>query len=55
MKYLDDYAATGLPFRSRLRPLDLKGLKVVALVQDDKTKAVLQAAQFDVEDAAGRR
>jgi hypothetical protein len=54
-KYLDDYAATGLPFRSRLRPLDLKELKVVALVQDDKTKAVLQAVQFDVEDAAGRR
>jgi hypothetical protein len=30
------------------RPLALKGLKVVALVQDDETGEILQAAQFDV-------
>jgi hypothetical protein len=48
-KYLDDYAANVQPFRSLPRPLDLKGLKVVALVQDDKTKKVVQAVQFDVE------
>jgi hypothetical protein len=30
------------------RPLDLKHLKVIALVQDDKTKEVLQATQVDV-------
>ena len=29
-------------------PLDLKRLKVVALVQDDATKEVVQAAQADV-------
>jgi hypothetical protein len=48
-KYLDEYAAMVQPFRSRLRPLDLKELKVVALVQDDKTKDVLQAVQFNIE------
>ena len=32
------------------RPLDLKGLKVVALVQDDATGEVVQAAQFDVAE-----
>jgi hypothetical protein len=36
------------PFRDDERPLELKNLKVVALVQDDETKKVLQAAQADL-------
>ena len=49
-KYLDDYAAKGRGFASPDRPLDLKGLKVVALVQDDETGEVVQAAQFDAAE-----
>jgi hypothetical protein len=49
-KCLADYAATVQQFRSFRRPPDLTGLKVIALVQDDRTKEVLQAIQFDVED-----
>jgi hypothetical protein len=49
-KYLDEYAAKERPFPyPKIRPLDLKELKVVALVQDDKTGEILQAAQFDVK------
>jgi hypothetical protein len=32
------------------RPMEFKRLKVVALVQDDKTKEILQAAQADVPE-----
>jgi hypothetical protein len=35
------------PFPIDKRPLDLKNLKVVALVQDDKTGEILQAAEVD--------
>jgi hypothetical protein len=45
--YLDDYA-TKRPFPHADRPLDLKGLKVVALVQDDQSKEILQAKQAEV-------
>ena len=30
------------------RPLDVKNLKLVALVQDDKTGEILQAAEVDL-------
>ncbi|MBM3979775.1 MAG: hypothetical protein FJ304_05745 [Planctomycetes bacterium] len=50
-KYLDDYAATR-PFPKADRPMEMKDLKVIALVQNDKTKEIVQAAQFDVP--AGR-
>jgi hypothetical protein len=33
------------------RPLELKHLKVVALIQASKSKAVLQAAQVDIAGA----
>ena len=33
------------------QPIDLKRLKVIAFVQDDGTKEILQAAQVDVPDA----
>jgi hypothetical protein len=37
-------------FDAKDRPLDLKRLKVVALIQDSKTKEILQAAQVDVRE-----
>lgn len=48
-KYLDDYAANERPFRDDARPLDLKVLKVIALVQNDKTQEILQAVQLEVK------
>ncbi len=42
----------GLTVRDK-RPLDLKNLKVVALVQDDKTGEILQAAEVDL--GAGKK
>ena len=36
------------PFSSDKLPLDLKNLKLVALVQDDKTGEILQAAEVDL-------
>ena len=50
--YLDDYAANERPFRDNLRPLDLKSLKVIAIVQNDKTQEILQAVQIDVKGTA---
>lgn len=47
-KYLDKYHAEERPFPRPGRPLDLKGLKVVALVQDDASGEILQATQFDL-------
>ena len=48
-KYLDEFAATR-PFPFPERPMDLKGLKVVAIVQIDATGEIVQAAQFDVAE-----
>ncbi|MFO0804517.1 MAG: hypothetical protein U0791_15505 [Gemmataceae bacterium] len=49
VKYLDEYAAKERPFPyPKIRPLEMKDLKAVALVQDDKTGEILQAVQFDV-------
>jgi hypothetical protein len=53
-KYLDDYAAK-TPFPYPQRPLDLKHLKVIALVQNDKTAEILQAVQLDVENKVAAR
>jgi hypothetical protein len=50
--YLDDYAKQR-PFPNARRPLDLKKLRVVAFIQDDDTKEVLQAAQADVKGMEG--
>ena len=53
-KYLDGYAANTRPFPNAKRPMDMKHLKVIALVQNDKTKEIVQAAQFDIaEKSAG--
>ena len=54
--YLDDYAKE-YPFSDSDRPLELKNLHVVALVQNDDSGAVLQARQVEVtgEPAAKER
>jgi hypothetical protein len=46
-EYLDKYDKEA-PAPTKDRPLALKNLKVVAFVQNDRTRAVLQAAQVDV-------
>jgi hypothetical protein len=47
--YLDEYAKER-PFPYSDRPLDLKGLRVIALVQDNDTKEILQGVQVEVEE-----
>jgi hypothetical protein len=47
-KYLDEYAANERPFPSQARPMEMAKLQVIALVQDDKSGEILQAARFDV-------
>jgi hypothetical protein len=48
VKYLDAFAKTRA-FPTKERPLEMKKLKVIALVQDDKTREIVQAAQLAVE------
>jgi hypothetical protein len=47
-KYLTDFASIR-PFPQPGRPLDMKHLRVIALVQNDKTGEILQGAQLEVE------
>ncbi len=47
-RYLDDYAAEKRPFPQPERPMEFKSLRVIALVQDDQTKEILQAAVADI-------
>jgi hypothetical protein len=56
IEYLDEYAKEH-PFSDSDRPLELKNLHVVALVQNDDSGAVLQARQMEVtgEPAAKER
>jgi hypothetical protein len=52
-KKLNEYLAKPAPQGPYLdddRPLNLKHLKVVAIVQDDSSKEILQAAQADVPE-----
>ncbi len=49
VKYLDNYAENTSPFPYTERPLDFKNLKVIALVQDDESKEILQVVQVDVD------
>jgi hypothetical protein len=46
--YLDAFAKKA-PFPNDRRPLDLKNLRLIAFVQDDETKEVLQATQVDIQ------
>lgn len=51
-KYLNDYTSRGLkPFVDEAKAMELKKLKVVALLQDDESKEILQAIQVDVPEA----
>ena len=50
--YLDDYGKDHA-FPNSRRPLDLKNLRVVAFIQDDQTKEVLQAVQTEVKGPEG--
>ncbi|MBL8822823.1 MAG: hypothetical protein JNJ77_09570 [Planctomycetia bacterium] len=45
--YLDEFGKTR-PFPSTNRPLDMKNLKVIALVQNQETGEIVQACQIDV-------
>ena len=51
-KYLDEFAAKSGPFPNSNRPMDMTALKVIALVQNDKTKEIVQAVQIEVEGKA---
>lgn len=49
--YLDEYASTAKqPFPRPDRPMELTHLHVVAFVQDDASKEILQAAQVEVTE-----
>ncbi len=48
--YLDKYNEKR-PFPNKNRPLEMKKLKVIAFVQNDKNNTVMQAAQVDVKEA----
>lgn len=47
-KYLADFAENKAPFPHADRPLALRNLKLVALVQNDETKVILSAVQVDL-------
>jgi hypothetical protein len=47
-KYLDDFAADR-PFPNPDRPMEFSHLKIIALVQNDMTAEILNAAEFPVE------
>lgn len=47
--YLDEYAANERPFPKADRPMAMDKLGVVALVQDDATGEILQAAHIEVK------
>lgn len=48
-KYLDDFAKKEGQFPRSDRPLGLRNLKLVALVQNDATKEILHAVQVDLD------
>lgn len=48
-KYLDDFSSKSGPFAGRTRPLELKDLKVIALVQNDETREIVQAVQCEIK------
>jgi hypothetical protein len=47
---LDEFEKKSRGFEFARRPMELKDLKVVALIQDDQTKTILQAAQARVPE-----
>ena len=53
-KYLDDFTAENpnRTFTRPDRPMDMKSVRVIAMVQDDKTGEILQARQIEIEGGA---
>jgi hypothetical protein len=51
-EYLDEKSAS-MSFPKPDRPMDMKNLHVIAFVQNDKTKEILQAVQMDVGGSKG--
>lgn len=49
--YLEDFEKDGGEFSNPNKPLALKNLRVIAMLQDDGTKEILQAVQFEVPEA----
>lgn len=49
--YLEDFEKDGGEFSNPNKPLALKNLCVIAMLQDDGTKEILQAVQFEVPEA----
>ena len=47
-RYLEDYNRNWRPFPNADRPLDLSNLHLIALVQDDVTREILQAADVKI-------
>ena len=48
-RYLDEFAVKQpFPYPT-IRPMEMKELKVIALVQNDETGEILQAVQFPVK------
>jgi hypothetical protein len=48
-EYLDNYAATKRAFPQPGRPMEMHDLRVIAFVQDDSSKEILQAVQVNVD------
>jgi hypothetical protein len=54
--YLDDYAATGSrPLTAVDRPLDFKNLRVVAFVQNEKSKEIVQGVSVDLAGQSAKK
>lgn len=49
-KYLADFEANGGTFSNPDRPLALKHLRVIGMLQDDSTREILQALQLEVPE-----
>ncbi len=48
-KYLDNFEATVRPFANPARPLAFSNLRVIAFVQDDNSREILQAVQIEIK------
>jgi len=48
-KYLDDFEANVREFANPARPMAMEHLRVIAFVQDDESRQILQAVQVDVK------
>jgi hypothetical protein len=48
-KYLEEYNANERPFANPARPLAMEHLRVIAFVQDDSSKEILQVVQVEVK------